>query len=65
MNSSIYIFLLPSQARGFSVIASHNIKLLIRITVYPIFASGNHILLLLNEKLTILTVIRSTFFFNS
>ena len=36
----LYIFLLPSQARGFSVIASHNNKLLIRIIVYPIFASG-------------------------
>ena len=40
-NSFICIFfLLPSQARGFSMIASHNIKLLIRITVYPISASG-------------------------
>ena len=44
------------------MIASHNIKLLIRITVYPYFLPVYHILLLLIEKLTILTVIRSTLF---
>ena len=35
-----FFFSLPSKARGYSVIASHNIKLLIKITVYLISASG-------------------------
>ena len=36
----LYLFLLPPKARGFYVIAFHNIKVLIRLTVYPISTSG-------------------------